>query len=89
MRHALVTVIVTLACAVAAVHAQQDRSTGPWQTYDTANGEWRSYAGDIAGTKYSSLEQIDAGNFGDLELAWEWMSVDNFVSRTMPDGSEW
>ena len=82
-------VIIALACAASAVHAQQDRPTGPWQRYDTANGEWRSYAGDIAGTKYSPLEQIDAGNFGDLELAWEWMSVDNFVSKTMPDGSEW
>ena len=82
-------VIIVLACAASAVHAQQDRPTGPWQRYDTANGEWRSYAGDIAGTKYSPLEQIDAGNFGRLELAWEWMSVDNFVSKTMPDGSEW
>ena len=90
MRHALlVTVVVALACTVSAVHAQQVRPTGPWQTYDTANGEWRSYAGDIAGTKYSPLEQIDARNFGNLELAWEWMSVDNFVSKTMPDGSEW
>ena len=89
MRHALVTVVVALACAASAVHAQQARATGPWQAYDTANGEWRSYAGSIAGTKYSPLEQIDANNFGDLELAWEWMSVDNFVSRTMPDGSEW
>ena len=61
----------------------------PWQTYDTSNGEWRSYAGDIGGKKYSPLDQIDARNFADLELAWEWMSVDNFVSRTMPDGSEW
>ncbi|MCH2254688.1 MAG: PQQ-binding-like beta-propeller repeat protein, partial [Vicinamibacterales bacterium] len=89
MRHALVTVVVALTCSASAVHAQQARATGPWQAYDTANGEWRSYAGSIAGTKYSPLEQIDANNFGDLELAWEWMSVDNFVSRTMPDGSEW
>ena len=72
-----------LACAAPASQAQ------PWQTYDTSNGEWRSYAGDIGGTKYSPLAQIDAGNFADLELAWEWTSVDNFVSKTMPDGSEW
>ena len=61
----------------------------PWQTYDTSNGEWRSYAGDIGGKKYSPLDQIDADNFADLELVWEWTSVDNFVSKTMPDGSEW
>ena len=29
----------------------------PWQTYDTSNGEWRSYAGDIRGTKYSPLDR--------------------------------
>ena len=28
------------------LHAQ---SSGPWQTYGTENGEWRSYAGNIAG----------------------------------------
>ena len=60
-----------------------------WQTYGTENGEWRSYAGDIAGTKYSPLDQIDAENFSDLEIAWEWVSVDNFVSRTTPGGGEW
>ena len=53
------------------------------------DGEWRSYAGDIAGTKYSPLAQIDASNFSALELAWEWMSVDNFISRTTPSGGEW
>ena len=61
----------------------------PWQTYDTSNGEWRSYAGDIGGKKYSPLDQIDATNFADLELAWEWTSVDNFVSMTTNDGGEW
>ncbi|MFP6571580.1 MAG: PQQ-binding-like beta-propeller repeat protein [Vicinamibacterales bacterium] len=36
----------------------------------TENGEWRSYGGDIKNTRYSPLEQIDAGNFNDLEIAW-------------------
>ena len=36
----------------------------------TENGEWRSYGGDIKNTRYSPLEQIDAGNFNDLEVAW-------------------
>ena len=47
-------------------------SGGAWQEYGTDNGEWRSYAGDIGGTKYSPLEQIDATNFSELEIAWEW-----------------
>ncbi len=67
----------------------QAQDAGPWQTYDTSEGEWRSYAGDVKGTKYSPLSQVDASNFSDLEVAWRWKLVDRFVSRTMPDGSEW
>ena len=63
--------------------------TSEWQTYGTENGEWRSYSGNIAGQKYSPLDQIDATNFERLEVAWRWSSVDAMVSRTMPDGSEW
>ena len=68
-----------LACAVLAswpmrALAQQE---GPWQTYGTENGEWRSYAGNIAGQKYSPLDQIDETNFADLTIAWRWQ----FMSR--------
>jgi len=35
-------------------------------------GEWRSINGDAASTRYSSLDQIDASNFGSLQVAWEW-----------------
>ena len=44
--------------------------------YGAANGEWSSYAGDLGGTKYSPLDQIDASNFSDLEIAWRWASAD-------------
>jgi quinoprotein glucose dehydrogenase len=33
-------------------------------------GNWRSYGGDIANTRYSPLNQIDAGNFSKLQVAW-------------------
>ena len=81
--------LLALLAAAAAADAQPGESAGPWQTYDTSNGEWRSYAGDIRGTKYSPLDQIDADNFADLEIAWEWTTVDHFVSRTTPGGGEW
>ena len=32
--------------------------------------EWPTYSGDLAGTRYSPLDQISADNFGDLEIAW-------------------
>ena len=44
--------------------------------YGATNGEWRSYGGDIGSTKYSPLDQINAGNFDDLQVAWRWQSVD-------------
>jgi len=54
-----------------------------------ANGEWPTYGGDLGGTKYSPLDQIDATNFGLLELAWRWQSADAFLSKTTADGGEW
>jgi glucose dehydrogenase len=38
----------------------------------TARGEWPAYGGDIGHTRYSPLDQIDASNFGDLEVAWRF-----------------
>ena len=81
--------LVALPWVCATAFAQQGGSSGPWQTYDTSNGEWRSYAGDIKGTKYSPLDQIDASNFADLEMVWEWLSVDLQVGKTAPGGGEW
>ena len=39
--------------------------------------EWPTYGGDLASTRYSPADQIDADNFSDLELAWT-LSTDNF-----------
>lgn len=36
------------------------------------NGEWRSYGGDTANTRYSPLDQIDGSNFNKLQLAWHF-----------------
>ena len=43
-------------------------------------GEWPSYAGDLANTRYSPLDQIDASNFSDLEVAWRF-KTDQFGPR--------
>ena len=43
----------------------------------TDNGEWRSYGGDIANTRYAPLDQITAENFDELEVAWR-LKTDNF-----------
>ncbi|MBN1239231.1 MAG: PQQ-binding-like beta-propeller repeat protein [Gammaproteobacteria bacterium] len=41
----------------------------------TRNGEWRSYGGDLGHTRYAPLDQIDADNFGSLEVAWRFSTV--------------
>ncbi len=42
------------------------------QNLDTRNGEWPHYTGDLAGSKYSPLDQINAENFNQLEVAWRF-----------------
>jgi quinoprotein glucose dehydrogenase len=37
-----------------------------------AGGEWPTYGGDLGHTRYSALDQIDAANFGELEVAWRF-----------------
>jgi len=36
------------------------------------DGEWPSYAADLAGTRYRPLDQINASNFSKLEVAWRF-----------------
>ena len=36
------------------------------------NGEWRTYGGDLGNTHYSPLDQINAGNFSKLQVAWRF-----------------
>ena len=45
MRLALTGALLVAPCAGAARAQTRSSSTGPWQTYGTENGEWRSYAG--------------------------------------------
>ncbi len=35
-------------------------------------GEWRVWGGDLWSTRYSPLDQINAGNFDSLKIAWQW-----------------
>ncbi len=45
-----------------------------------ANGEWRTYGGDLGNTHYSPLDQINAGNFSKLQVAWRF-KTDNLGPR--------
>ena len=37
-----------------------------------AGGQWPTYGGDLGSTRYAALAQIDASNFGKLEVAWRF-----------------
>lgn len=69
------TMIVGLLWLSMTVRAAQ--STNP---PSTKNGEWPYYTGDLKGTRYSPLEQIDASNFKELEVAWRF-KTDNLGTR--------
>lgn len=55
--------VTAVAAAVAALLSAQS---------GTKNGEWPSYGGDLGSTRYSPLDQIDAGNFSRLQVAWRF-----------------
>ena len=55
--------------SVALVAALQAQSPGQ---PSTRSGDWPHYNADIRGSRYSPLDQINADNFGKLEVAWRF-----------------
>ena len=54
--------------------------TAPVRRVTTSTGEWPAYNGDVRGSRYTPLDQINASNFNDLEVAWRF-KTDNLGSR--------
>ena len=50
-------------------------------------GEWPHHGGDLASSKYSALDQINAENFAQLEVAWRWESADVRLQGAYDTGS--
>jgi quinoprotein glucose dehydrogenase len=46
----------------------------------TAKGDWPYYTADVKGSRYSPLDQINGGNFNQLEVAWRF-KTDNLGTR--------
>jgi quinoprotein glucose dehydrogenase len=57
-----VSLTATVVLGVGTLHSQQGGTTG----------QWRTYGGDLASTRYSPLDQINAANFSKLEVAWRF-----------------
>ena len=75
-----VTLVLVALLAVTGASAQEP---------GTEDGEWRYQSGDAGGTRFSPLDQIDASNFGDLEVAWVFRGDNfnphaNYTSKSTP-----
>jgi len=67
----LLLLIASLLVTTSALTSAQDR---------IKEGEWPTYAADLAGTRYRPLDQINAANFNKLEVAWRF-KTDNLGNR--------
>jgi len=82
---ALGSIAVAVAAITPRVSGQIYLGTSPpqgsWAAQPTTkDGEWPSYNGDIRGTRYSPLDQINGTNFNKLEVAWRF-KTDNLGPR--------
>jgi quinoprotein glucose dehydrogenase len=48
------------------------------------DAEWREYAGDAGGRKYSPLSQITKENIQALQVVWRWPSADREIQMANP-----
>src|SRR5262249_50037469 len=71
---------VTVSIVVLTVCLWTPQTSGQGSLPSTKDGEWPAYSGDIRGTRYSPLSQIDASNFNKLEVAWRF-KTDQFGPR--------
>jgi quinoprotein glucose dehydrogenase len=62
---------IAMLVGISALWLQSPRAQQPGIP-STANGEWPSYAGDLASTHYSPLDQINGSNFSTLDVAWRF-----------------
>jgi quinoprotein glucose dehydrogenase len=66
---------------LAGVGARGQAATPPPPLADT---NWLNYANDLAATRYAPIDQVNASNFNDLDVAWRF-KTDNFGPR--PDSN--
>ena len=49
----------------------------------TTDYDWPTYANDPGSSKYAPLDQINAENVAQLQIAWVWDSVDNELTKKL------
>src|SRR6185503_936792 len=79
-RLALASTTVAAVAGLMAVGSHRTAVSGQGYVPSTKNGDWTHYTADMRGTRYSPLDQINASNFKDLEVAWRF-KTDNLGPR--------
>lgn len=71
--------VIGLACVGDSPRVAAQRSVPAAQ-----EGEWREYAGDTHGKRYSPLAQVTKDNVGALRVAWRWPFADRALQESNP-----
>src|SRR5436190_19856318 len=79
-RFAFASATVVLVAGLTAIGSHRTTVSGQGYVPSTKNGDWTHYTADMRGTRYSPLDQINASNFKDLEVAWRF-KTDNLGTR--------
>ena len=79
-RYSLLSTVLLLPAVLALVMACAPPDPG-------AAGEWPHHGADLASSKYSARDQINAENFAQLEVAWHWESADARLQGAYDTGS--
>jgi len=79
MKRALSLVFVPAVLLAAGLASRSALLTGQ-STTGAKSVDWVAYTADIRGSKYSPLDQVNAGNFNKLEVAWRF-KTDNIGNR--------
>jgi len=75
------TFLIALVIALATLAAP---GRAPAQTPDAS--DWASYGGDVFGTRFSSLSEIDRMNVASLQVAWTYRTGE--LARRCASGAE-
>ena len=66
---------LVLVASQPAARSAQLSAQSPKLVRGNAPGEWRYWGADAWSSRYSPLDQINASNFNDLEIAWQWSAA--------------
>src|SRR4051812_26531178 len=85
--HPLTRVPAALLVAVGLI-AGLRAQTGRAMLSSAPSADWPMYNRDLAGTRYSPLKQINAGNVARLTRAWSYLIGRDATAGTLSGGSE-